>query len=817
MKISLDWLRDFVPWEGDAEELAAKLTAAGLNVEGIEEFALAFPGVVTARVLATQPHPDAGKLTLCSVHDGRENLAVVCGASNVRPGLNVLLARPGAILPGGVHIKAARIRGVASEGMICSASELRLGDEQSGIMELPADTEPGTAADEIFGWRDQVLDLEVTPNRPDWLSHFGVAREVAAFSGALLKVPAVWTPPKSGGERLEMTVEIEDFQDCPRYLAHLARGVKVGPSPALIRRRLLAVGTRPRNNVVDITNYVMLELGQPLHAFDRAKLSGARITVRRAAEQTPCVTLDGQTRRLGAAHLVIADAVGPAAIAGVMGAARSEIDAHTQEVLLESAFFNPRVVRQSARSLGLVSESSYRFEREADWNMVERAAQRALHLLQQHAGARIVPERADRQNPDRPIQPAIPLRMAHVNRLLGTALETAEAVRLLQALGLKVVPLGPATDRKSGAANLMVEVPSFRRDLKLEVDLVEEIARLHGYDRLDTEAPARGAGGRRRPVDVQRESCRHYLSAVGYAEIVTSSFMSAGDMDRLRLSAADRRRRGLTVCNPRHGGETMLRTTLLPSLLGAVRHNLNADAPTPLRLFQINRAFLADAPAPPDLKHADERLLPAEPLFLQLAVAGRRDRVHGDAAADVFEIKGVLEQLGRRLGIPWELLPDDVEPFCQPGRQWRLRGPGGEALGTAGTLAAEVLAAFAIDQPVAVAEIELSMLPSQAGPSLFTTFSRFPAVKRDLSLLVPEGTPFAAVAATAREAGGELLAEVELFDIYRGKGLAPGIFALGIRLKFRSNKGNLKGKTIDRAIAQITAALADRLGVGLRG
>jgi phenylalanyl-tRNA synthetase beta chain len=817
VKISLDWLRDFVAWPGDAPELAARLTMSGLNVERVEEFAITLPGVVVAHVVDVQRHPEADKLSICQVHDGVRTLTVVCGAPNVRADQRVLLAVPGAELPGGVKIKAARIRGTESHGMICSARELGLGGEGGGIMELPEAARPGTPADALYGFRDQVLDIEVTPNRPDWLSHFGVAREVAALTGAILGAPALWTPPKSGSERLDWAVDIESFTDCPRYTAHLARALCVGPSPDFVRNRLLAIGQRPTNNVVDITNYVMFELGQPLHAFDRAKLSGTRLSVRRAAPGTQFEALDGRNLTLGADHLVIADSAGAVALAGVMGGARSEVDGGTVEVLLESAYFQPLLVRRAARALGLASESSYRFEREADWQMVEKAAQRALHLLQQHAGARIVPDRVDRQNPDREAQPSIPLRIAQVNRLLGTELETTEVVTALQALDLTVVPLGQVRNRKSGSANLMVAIPSFRRDLHVEVDLIEEIARMRGFDNIPVRDAFRGGGGAsRRPLDRARERTRGLLSAAGYTEIITSSFIGRDDLDRLALAADDPRRDCLAVRNACQGGDLLLRTTLTPALLRTICRNVNADCDLPVRLFQTHKIFLPSDGRPVGARRDEEALLPRESLRLQFAVCGRQDLLAEGVPADLFEIKGLVASLVEQLGVVIAVEPGADEPWLTEGRQWTLRRRDGSVVGVAGAVAPATLAAYGLDLPVAMAEMALSELSGEASIFSYRPFSRYPAVKRDLSLIVPDGVPYACVGATVRELGGELLESVELFDIYRGKGIDINATALGIRLKFRSAKSNLKGTAVDKSLALITAMLADRHGVRLR-
>jgi len=817
LKISLNWLQDFVSWTESPEELAHKLTLLGLNVEGVEEFVLSFPGVVVARVVECEAHPNADRLSLCQVHDGTETVSVVCGAPNVRAGLNVLLAQPGAVLPGGFRLKKTRIRGVESRGMICSGSELGLSQDSQGILELPGEAVPGTAADEMFGFRDTVFDIEVTPNRPDWLSHLGVAREIAALNETKVQTPPIWSDQQGSGEPLEMSVEIEDFQDCPRYTAHGARGVEVGPSPAFIRNRLSAVGSRPINNVVDITNYVLFELGQPLHAFDRAKLSGSRLFVRRAAAAEKIATLDGSEHELSAGHLVIADRAGPVAVAGVIGGLDSQVDEGTEDLILESAFFDPLVVRRGSHSLQVSTDSSYRFEREADWDQVEKGAKRALYLLQKYAGGQAVGEWVDRQNPDRTAPQDVPLRVGQVNRLLGTDLDTAVVVRLLQRLDLKVVPLGQASDGASGAANMMVEVPSFRRDLKSEVDLIEEVARLYGYDNIPEVGEFRGGRGRpRRVFDQVLAKIRRFLVGAGYYEISTSSFFGRRDLDSLQLAEDDSRRECLEIANPHHGGEILLRTSLLPSFLRVIRHNLNSDNQIPARLFQVNKVFWPSGTTADPGTRPDEKLLPAEPILLQFGLAGSPDGGWDDLAADLVELKGVLEALGSLLRLELRLEGTDHEPFLAPGRQWRILDRDGQVVGSAGTVAPAVGQTFSIQLPVGVAEIELSRLDLTPAPVEFRPFSRFPAVKRDLSLVVPGGTDFAQLEAVIQEHGAELLEELELFDIYRGKGIPDGCSAVGIRLKFRSDKGNLRGKMVDKAIEKIQDALAKQLDVGLR-
>jgi phenylalanyl-tRNA synthetase beta chain len=817
VKISLDWLRDYVSWEESPEELAAQLTCIGLNVENIEEVRRCFPGVCVAKVVAVAPHPNADRLRLCTVHDGRQTLEVVCGAPNVREELHVLLATPGAVLPGPGRIKKTKIRGIESAGMICSARELDLGSDADGIMELSPETEPGLPADDLYGFRDVIFDIEVTPNRPDWLYHVGVAREVAAFHGAKVQMPPIWSPPKQVSDQLDVSIEIENFADCPRYTLHKAQGVRVGSSPAFMQNRLRSVGARPVNNVVDITNYVLYELGQPLHAFDLGRLNGSRIYVKRAAAGMKFATLDGCERELTGENLVIADAAGPVALAGIMGGLASEVRGDTETVLLESAFFQPMLIRRASRGLGIVTESSYRFEREADWDMVEKAAHRALFLLQEHTGAHIVQDWADRQDPDRKAPVGFPLRMSQVNRLLGTQLNSSEAAHLLQRLSLSVVPVGKASDRADGNAQLMVKAPSFRRDLKLEVDLIEEIARLHGYDHIPSQGRVRGGlAGQRRAKDVSAAKLRHYLAGIGYSEMVTSSLMGEKDLERMALGAEDDRRRWLSIVNPHHGGQTLLRTTLLPSLLWVVKHNSRADNPLPLRFFQLGKVFRPSGRFAGKARRKDDNLLPEEPEILQLAIAGRTDEGLGGIRADLLELNGLVQSLSELMRIPLSLAPHDNEATLTPGQQWAIHDSEGRSLGFAGAVSPALLAAFDIEIPVVLAEIAFSGLALPPAPVVFRAFSRFPAVKRDLSLIVPDGVRYDQVAAAVRQSGGPLLESLELFDFYKGTGLPKSTFALGIRLKFRSDRGNLKGKTVDECIERINQTLARELAVSLR-
>ena len=817
MKISLDWLGDIVSWDDSTEELAAKLTAAGLNVEGIEEFKVSFPGVVIARVIKREQHPDADRLSLCMVDAGTgEPIQVVCGAPNVREGLTVLLATVGAVLPGNFKIKKSKIRGVESFGMICSSTELEIGSDASGIMELDTDLPLGSSADELYGYSDTVLDIEVTPNRPDWLSHVGVAREVAAIYGTKVSMPRAWSSQQTG-ESLGMKVRIDNYGDCPRYSAFGARDVVVGPSPEWMQNRLRAIGSRPINNVVDITNYVMFETGQPMHAFDQSKLSGNTITVQKAAKGTKVLTLDEQVRELEDGTLLVCDEKGPIALAGVMGLSSSEVDQGTKDILLESAFFNSLMVRKASRELGLVSESSYRFERGSDWEMIIKAAHRALYLFQEHCGAHIVTDWADRFDPDRDMPDNIPLRIWQVNRVLGTSISTDEAAQMLQALGLKVQPMGNPDASNPSAVNMMVKVPSFRRDLFQEVDLIEEIARSYGFDNMDNGQGFTGAqAGIRNTTDIALAKIRSWFGACGYNELVTSSFQAAGDLQRMQMPEDDLRFKTLAVMNPNHGGDITLRSHLLPSLLHVACRNINSGAALPLHLFQGNRVYLPGGKKAVNPIQKDDCLLPEEPYLLQFAVAGNKEKGIDGVPADLLQIKGVVEALSSYLRLPLTLKVADCEPWLVPGQQWAILDADGNTVGCAGRVVNKVLASFEVDLPVAVAEINLDSVDLNPVEMKYEAFTRFPAVKRDLSLMVPDGIVYADIENVVKEAGGVHLKSVDLFDVYRGKGVAEGHGAYGIRLKFQSAKGNLKGKTVDYAIKQIVEALASRLKIDHR-
>jgi phenylalanyl-tRNA synthetase beta chain len=817
LNISLNWLQDFVSWDCSVEELAEKMTLVGLNVEEISEYILEFPGIVVGLVETCEQHPDADKLSLCTVNNGTEIVQVVCGAPNVKAGMNVVFAPTGSVLPGGFKLKKAKIRGVESFGMICSETELELSSQSDGIMVLADNLKPGTPINDLFGYRDTVLDVEVTPNRPDLLSHYGIAREVAAITGSLLNIPEVWSPPKSGKEAVDFTVEIEDFDDCSRYTAHIVRDLQFGQSPQKMSNRLMAVGLRPINNIVDITNYVMFELGQPMHAFDLSKISGNKLFARRSTGEEKFTTLDGVERNLTDGELVIADSIGSVAVAGVMGGKRSEVDESTTDILLESAFFNASLIRKTSRKLQLQSDSSYRFERTVDWENVDFAAKRALYLLQKNTGAHIAPNFVDRQNPDRTEIESIQLRVEQVNRLLGAEITTSEVVEMLASIGLKSKLLGQASERKSLTGQLTVVIPAFRRDLFLEVDLIEEIARIYGFNNLDMESNFRaGTMVKHREFDKTIEKIADYLTGAGFSEIITSSFVSGKKVADLGIGEDDYRFEMMKIHNPHHGGDTLLRTTMVPSMLDVIRRNINADAQIPLRLYQINNVYLPSLDINRKLAHEDEALLPLERKTLQFAIAGIEEDAHYSLPMVLVALRGIAEQLSVNLGYKLNFSPGGNEPHFQAGLQYNLNNEAGELIGHLGLVSRSVLSKYSIENPVAIVELELDKFGLGVPVVEFVNYSRYPAAKRDLSLLVPESVCYQSVIDKVKDSAGPLLADVEMFDIYKGKNIPSGSVSLGISLKFQSYKSSLKSKAVDFAINKVTEQLSESLGVTVR-
>ena len=799
MRIPLAWLREYVDWPVDTRTLAHDLTMSGTKIEAVHGGGVDFEGVFVGKVLEQSRHPDADRLSLCKVEVGGETLQIVCGASNVRAGLTVAVAKIGARLPGDFKIRKSKIRGVLSEGMICSARELGLGQDSSGILELAADLSSG-ADFAALSSGSPVLEAEVTPNRPDCLALVGIAREVAALYGGNVKYPAVWLEP-AGLAPCAVPVQIESAADCGRYCGRVLHDIHVGASPDWLRARLESAGLHSINNVVDITNFVMLESGQPLHAFDLEALRGPRIIVRRAQNGETLRTLDGVDRRLGPEILVIADAEQAIALAGVMGGDATAVDETTTSLLLEAAYFDPSVVRAGRRKLNLNTDASYRFERQTDFEAVRAVADRATQLLVELAGAQVRNAAAD-EAPGRQAPLRLELRTERCNRLVGTALDAGTTAGLLRRLALPATPAGN---------RVVVDVPSFRRDLRAEIDLVEEVARMYGYENIPADVvPPAAVVYRDNPHEILVERLRDLAVSLGYFEVRTSAFMESRDPERLQLAADDRRRRAVRLVNPIVASLDTMRTSLVPGVLRVLRHNRNHDQEA-LRFAQVDRVY-ADVPGA-------LAGLPTESEQMVLVAAGNASPLGWAEKArtfDLYDLKGDAETLFAQLGVDTSWVYGYTEPFLDDASSFVISGTYG-AIGRCGAVREAVLRAFDLEISAHVLEIDVEALARHLGGARRQRdLPRYPAVKRDLSLAVPEGMTYGEVHAAVLAVAGPHLESLQCFDVFTGGGARTGERSLGLRLRFRDPDQTLTDAQVAPALEKVVRHLADTLQVKLR-
>jgi phenylalanyl-tRNA synthetase beta chain len=801
VKIPLRWLAEYVDLPRSVEELAERLTLAGLEIEGIERTGPDLSQVAVGHVLSREPHPDADRLSVCRVDLGEaEPLTIVCGAPNVRAGLRVAVARPGTTLPDGTRLKKAKIRGVASEGMICSARELGLGDDHAGILELPEQARVGARLPEVIAAGDAVLDLEITPNRGDWASILGMAREVRAHFGGPLRLPPCDPPEVERSAAQDLRVAIDDPEGCHLYCARVVRGVRIGPSPAWLVARLESVGLRSINNAVDVTNLVMLELGQPLHAFDLASLRGAEIRVRRARAGEKLAMLDGQLRELEPDDLVIADAERAIALAGVMGGAETEVRGETRDIAIESAHFDARRVRRSARRLRLRTEASYRFERGVDHAGMARAADRCARLIAELAGGSVSRGRIEARGARFAHCDEILLDPSHPTRLLGVALDRDSVAAALSRLE---IASAPAPDGR-----LRCQVPSWRNDLSIAQDLVEEVARVHGYDRIPVSLPR----GDLRPVALPRaralaDRARDSLSALGLLETRSIPLVAPADLDALRLPAGHPLRRRVRVQNPIVEAEPDLRTAILPGLLRAAQRNRTRQVER-VRLFELGRAFLARA--------AGEA--PEEPEGLAAVLVGTARGSVWDAreVPIFFEAKGVAERLLRELGLAVRFRAASDAPYLHPaacGELWA----GKLCVARVGELHPEVAAHYELGSECAALEVDLEAIARlEPVRPAYSAVSPYPASRRDLALLIAAEQPAGEILEAIRGAAGPLLTGVMLFDRYEGKGVPAGKLSLAFRLEFQRSDRTLTEAEVASAVERVVRMLGERFGGELR-
>jgi len=792
MRISVKWLRELCAVAEGDDEIARRLTMAGLEVEGRETRAIG-PGVVAARIVQSARIEGSEHLSLCQVDDGAGTHQVVCGAQNYAAGDVVPMARVGARLPGGLEIRRAKLRGVDSEGMLCSERELGLSDDHAGLMLLPRETRIGMPLDELLGLPDTVFEVNVTPNRPDALSHLGIARELSALTGVPVRMPFV--EPAGRGADLPARVDLEDPQRCPRYVARIIEGVRVGPSPLRVQERLRACGVRPISNVVDASNLALLELGHPLHAFDLDQLAGRRIVVRRAREGEKMTTLDGKERSLSSDDLVIADADKPVALAGVMGGATSEVSDSTTRILLESAMFEPAGIRRTARRHALHTEASHRFERGMDERTADLAANRCAELIVQLAGGRVLPGALDAY--PSPL-PAVHLRVRpeRVSAVLGVSVPEPEVDRWLQAMQLA----------REGE---QWRVPSWRRDLTREIDLIEEIARLRGYDTIPIEIHKAGVGETAAIVPERRAeaAARASLAASGFDEAVNYSFGPEKDMPKPALR----------VANPLTPDQSAMRTVMLDGLLRNLAYNFARGAHE-LRLYELGRVYLPNV----DPRHPSGELAwPAhEPRRLGLVMSGARRKGVWEPARklDYFDLKGAVEELLAALRVPEAAFRLEEHRPLHPVNS-TLLFLGGAYAGLLGQLHPRSARYFELPEDTFVAELEWEVLAAHAvAVPQAHGVPRFPALARDMAFVVDRSVPAAQMIEEIRatDAAG-LLEQVELFDDYDQEPYrSAGKRSLAFRMSLRAPDRTLTDAEADALCAAIKGRLKSRLAAELR-
>ena len=791
MKFSEQWLRGWVSPQVNRDELVARLSMAGLEVDSVTPAAGVFSGVVVGEVLSTEQHPDADKLRVCQVSNGSETFQVVCGAPNVRPGLKIPFAMIGAELPGDFKIKKAKLRGVESNGMLCSQAELQVGEGNDGLMELPADAPVGEDIRVYLDLEDASIEVDLTPNRGDCLSLAGLAREVGALYAAPVTRPVVATVAPVHDE--VRSVEVLAPAACPRYLGRVIRNVDLSkPAPLWMVERLRRADVRSIDAAVDITNYVMLELGQPLHAFDLAEINGG-IRVRMAEEGEKLVLLDGQEVTLRSDTLVIADHTRALAIAGVMGGEHSGVSASTRDVFLESAFFDQIAVAGKARSYGLHTDASHRYERGVDWKLAREAMERATGLLLEITGGEAGPIIETVNEQYLPSIAPITLRAARISQMLGMEMDSAEVERLLSGLGLTI--------SADGAGQWRVEVPSHRFDISLEVDLIEELARLYGYNRLPVRYPqARLAPQAKAEARSDLPELRRLLVARGYQEAITYSFIDPKQFELFSPGVEP-----LLLANPISNDMAAMRASLWPGLVKSLQHNLNRQQDR-VRLFESGLRFVGQLEG-----------LKQEPMLSGVVCGSRLPEgwAQGRDVVDFFDVKADVEAvLGFAGALDSFTFVAGKHPALHPGQTARIERDGRE-VGYIGAIHPELSKNLGLDRPVFVFELVLAEVALGKMPK-FQELSRFPEVRRDLALLADRDVAASAVLEVIRENAGEWLTDLRLFDVYQGKGIDPHRKSLAVGLTWQHPSRTLNDDEVNTTTQNILTSLEQRLNATLR-
>jgi phenylalanyl-tRNA synthetase beta chain len=791
MKVSISWLKEWVDFDLSVEELANRLTDAGLEVASVTALGEDLDKVMVGEVLKVSKHPRADKLSVCEVTTGSDKLQIVCGAPNVVEKAKVPVALVGASLPGDMRIGKNTLRGIDSFGMICSEKELGVGEDKEGIMILDPGLKVGVPVTSALELADHILDLDLTPNRPDCLSIVGVAREVAALCGSKLRWPEIKLHeiPEKAGDRIR--VKIKDPQGCPRYAARVIEGIQIKDSPFWLKRKLYSAGMRPINNVVDITNLVMLERGHPLHAFDYDLFGQKEVVVRRAEEKEKFITLDQVERTLNQDVLLITDGSRPVAIAGIMGGLESEVGLSTQRILLESAYFDPKVIRRGRVFLGISTESSQRFERGADPNGVVEAMDRAAQLLENSAGAKVLKGVVD--NYAKSIHPVkVTLRPDRVNRILSTDLESQDIKEILLSLDLAV----------KENRNLEVEIPTFRPDLTREMDLIEEVARIHGYGKIETTLRAGGS----LVTEVHWEDqlawrIKRFLVGSGFFEVVTNNLVDPDMLAKINPDIP-----WVEIKNPLSRDLSVMSTSLLYNLLSVVSHNKNR-LERDVRIFELGKVF-SDRGGK----------VPEEKIQLGVAITGNRQPRHWEtkeSEVDFFDLKGVLEGLFEQLSLTFELRSGKAH-FLGDHMSLKVEVEG-EEIGLVGEVSKEITDLFDIKDKVFWMELDFQRIAAQVPHDRqLASLPKFPPVDRDLAVVVEESLLSEKIKDKIKQVGGELVENIIVFDVYRGKQIPADKKSLAYSICYRSQEKTLTDEEVDEVHRKVISELEKTFGATLR-
>ncbi|MFI5252465.1 MAG: phenylalanine--tRNA ligase subunit beta [Bacteroidota bacterium] len=810
MRTSFNWLKQYIDISVSPEELAQRLTMIGLEVESVEDLGKKYDKFLIGQVIDVQKHPNADKLTVCKVNIGVKELQIVCGAPNVASGQKVIVGQVAAIVPHNQHdpegkpftLTRAKIRGTESFGMICSAFEMGMGDDKNGIMVLDPNAPLGKPLADFLNENDVVFEIGITPNRPDALSHIGIAREISALYDKELQIPQVHVQEGKESISKSVSVEIHNLENCPRYTARLITNVKIGESPVWLQSFLKAVGIRPINNIVDVTNYVLMEIGQPIHAFDYDKLTGHAIHVRTGFEGKSFFTLDHKERKLKNETMMICDSTQPVAIAGVMGGMNSEISQSTSNVLLESAYFTPKSIRRTSKTLGLSTDASQRFERGCDPNITEWAVNRAAILIQEFCGGEIAAGTID-VYPQKIKPREVSIRLTKTNEVLGTTLDSEKVCSLLRKINII-----RKENNHGHPHGLLFEVPTFRPDIEREIDLIEEVARLFGYDNIQISRRSSIQLPDRNTPALLSDVLRNVLIGNGYFEVVSNS-MQPKSLSELTSNDL------VEVANPLSQDMATLRTSLVPSALQIIKHNIYHGTPN-IRIFELGKVYFK---AP---KHSEHQWVKgySEEEHLIIAASGAATLPSWSDGTprkiDSYDLKGMIEIIGEKISLDkFKFIPYTTSnALTDFGLTIEIYGIN---RGFLGMVKKDILKQFDVEQDVVVTEINLErMLSDIQGAKKFHPLPEYPSVLRDIALITDNSLPVGDILQGLNEAGGSLLKNIEIFDIYRGNQIPAGKKSSAFALEFQSLEKTLAQEEIDELMDKIIRHVSLKFNASLR-